>query len=138
MIHYETIDHTADLGIHVTGADVKQLFIRAGFAMFDLIGDAGARQQVKERRTSARGEDWPDLMVAWLRELLYLWAGKALLVKTIHIDAINPFVVAARVGCVAFIAGRHEIRHDIKAATYHGIDVRQTATGWESTIIFDV
>jgi SHS2 domain-containing protein len=138
MVHYETIDHTADLGIHVTGADVKQLFIHAGLAMFDLIGDAGTRQQAKERRISARGADWPDLMVAWLRELLYLWAGKAFLVKAIHIDAIEPFVVVARVGCVAFIAGRHEIRHDIKAATYHRIDVRQTVKGWESTIIFDV
>jgi SHS2 domain-containing protein len=77
-------------------------------------------------------------MVAWLRELLYLWGGKALLVNTIDIETIDPFAVIARAGCVPFMTGRHTVRHDVKAATYHHIDVRKTARGWTSTIIFDV
>jgi SHS2 domain-containing protein len=138
MVHYTTIDHTADLGIHVTGADVKQLFIHAGLALFDMIADASRPENTEERRVSVRGVDWPDLMVAWLRELLYLWAGKSLLVQAIHIEAIDPFIVSGRVGCTPFIPGRHKIRHDVKAVTYHHIDVIQTAVGWESTIILDV
>jgi len=32
----------------------------------------------------------------------------------------------------------HEILKDIKAVTYHGASVEQTAEGWQATIIFDV
>ncbi|MCD4778103.1 MAG: archease [Desulfobacterales bacterium] len=31
---YETIDYTADFGIHVFGADAKDLFANAAFALF--------------------------------------------------------------------------------------------------------
>jgi SHS2 domain-containing protein len=138
MINYTTIDHTADLGIQVFGADIKDLFSNAGLAMCDLIADTNHRHGLKTYRVSAKGHDWPDLMVAWLRELLYLWAGKERLVRTIDIESISPYIVSARVRCIRFDAGRHSIKHDIKAVTYHQIRVDQTRNGWESVIIFDV
>ena len=36
-LNYEIIDHTADLGIVVKGVDVKDVFIRAAYAMTDLM-----------------------------------------------------------------------------------------------------
>jgi SHS2 domain-containing protein len=138
MVQYTTIDHTADLGIRVTGQDVEALFIHAGEAMFDLIADSGVSGKIKSCSVSAKGRDWPDLMVEWLRELLYLWTGKALLMRSLDIEWIEPYAVSGRVDCVSFDPDSHGIQHDIKAVTYHGIDVRHTAKGWESTIIFDV
>ena len=64
MVNYKIIDHTADLGIHVTGPDLRQLFIRAGLAMFDLIADARKLPIVKICRISVSGLDWPDLMAS--------------------------------------------------------------------------
>ena len=48
---YEVIDHTADLGISVKGPDVKDLFVRAAYAMMDLmvkadISEKGTRRKV--------------------------------------------------------------------------------------------
>jgi SHS2 domain-containing protein len=34
--------------------------------------------------------------------------------------------------------GRHEIKTEIKAVTYHGLYLRQTERGWEAQVIFDV
>ena len=138
MIDYVTIDHTADLGIRVSGADIKALFTNAGLAMFDLIAGKIHHEGEKACRVLAKGADWPDLMVAWLRELLYLWNGKEMLVRRIHIDHISPHVVSADVRLFCFDMNRHRIRHEIKAVTYHQIRVDQTTAGWESTIIFDV
>ena len=39
MKKYETIDHTADLGIRVLGRNRRELFVNAAYALFDLITD---------------------------------------------------------------------------------------------------
>jgi SHS2 domain-containing protein len=138
MAYYTTIDHTADMGIRVWGADPGQLFVRAGTAMFDLITDIGNLKKEHRYQISITGLDWPDLMVTWLRELLYLWSGKEMLVQHIDIETIEPFFLSANVNCTHFDPFYHGIKHDIKAVTYHQIEVSQTSKGWTSTIIFDV
>ncbi|MFO7964146.1 MAG: archease [Desulfobacterales bacterium] len=137
MVDYFLLNHTADIGITVFGADLDHLYKNAGYAMFDLIVQANAAGIQDVFKVTAEGEDWPDLMVAWLRELLYLWSGKEQIVNAISI-VTSPYTVSADIRCTPFDASRHSVRHDIKAVTYHRISVEQTAGGWKSTIIFDV
>lgn len=138
MKKYQTIDHTADLGIKVFGSDIKELFNNAGLAMFDLICDIREQNNKETCHISVGGEDWPDLMVAWLRELLYLWSGKELLVHSIVIYSIVPYKISADVICTHFDPGFHAVNHDIKAVTYHKIEVGKTTDGLKANIIFDV
>ncbi len=138
MVHYFIIDHTADLGIQVFGIDPKQLFTHAGLSMFDLITDIQKLTVEDEHLVSVKGEDWPDLMVVWLRELLYMWVGKEMLVKSIDIQSIGEFKVSARVAWARFDPDCHVINREIKAVTYHQIQVTRTSRGWTSTIIFDI
>ncbi len=135
---YRLIDHTADFGLHVFGADIKALFETAAHAMFDIIVDTRTVRGSKDRRISLKGEDWPDLMVNWLRELLYLWTGKALLVEKADIVSISEYRLAAIARVDPFDSSRHDIQEEIKAVTYHQIDVYEGSTEWESKIIFDV
>jgi SHS2 domain-containing protein len=34
--------------------------------------------------------------------------------------------------------GRHELGHEIKAITYHGLKVEQTPDGWLAEVIVDI
>jgi len=135
---YRLIDHTADFGIHVFGTDLKDLFSNAAFAMFDQITIVKDLQPEKELKIHVTGSDWPDLMVNWLRELLYLWTGKELLVKHVDIQTLSEYYLTATLRIDPFKSDRHVITNDIKAVTYHQIQVNQIANGWESRIIFDV
>jgi SHS2 domain-containing protein len=136
---YETIDHTADFGIHVFGADAKDLFANAAFALFDLITDINALKGLNEHEVHITGDDWPDTMVNWLRELLYLWTCKEMLVKTANISYLTEHELTAKVNFDPYDPDRHEIRNEIKAVTYHQIDVKSLPDGrWMSQIIFDV
>ena len=138
LIQYQTIDHTADIGIKVFGSDVSDLFKNAGLAMFDLICEIKDLNKEETYHISADGEDWADLIIAWLRELLYLWSGNELIVNSMDICSIYPYKICANVFCVHFDPGFHAIKHDIKAATYHNIEVKKTPDGWVANIIFDV
>ena len=135
---YETIDHTADLGIRVFGADAKDLFANAAFALFDLITDIDALKGLNEYKVHITGDDWPDTMVNWLRELLYLWTCKEMLVKATDILYLTEHEVTARVNFDLFDPDLHKIKNEIKAVTYHQLQVESTTLGWESKIIFDV
>ena len=70
---YQIIDHTADLGIIVKGADLKDLFIRAAYAMMDLMVEGDIEGKGVRRELTVEAEDVPDLMVRWLGEVLYLF-----------------------------------------------------------------
>ncbi len=135
---YKTIDHTADLGIEVFGSGLADLFENAACAMFDLLTDAGNLQPLCETSVAVTGEDRPDLMANWLRELLYLWTGKSLLVKSTKIISLSEYTLTAYVYYEPFVAGRHIIKTEIKAVTYHQIMVEPEAKSWKARIIFDV
>jgi len=135
---YCLIDHTADFGIHVFGADPKDLFANAAQAMFDQIVAVDTLKGTGKHNLDITGDDWPDLMVNWLRELLYLWTGKEMLIKRVAILSISEHLLLAKVHFDTFDPNRHEIKNEIKAVTYHQIQVESGPAGWESKIIFDV
>jgi SHS2 domain-containing protein len=137
-LKYKLIDHTADLGIHVFGKDAGDLFANAARAMFDQITDIKKLKGVDKHSIRVKGSDWADLMVNWLRELLYFWTVKEKLVKSVDIVSISEAKLSAVITTETFDTARHSIRNEIKAVTYHQINVEYSTTGWEAQVIFDV
>ena len=135
---YNLIDHTADFGIHVFGSDSKELFANAAWAMFDIITEIDQLKGLDSCNIEVSGNDWPDLMVNWLREVLYLWNGRELLVKSFHIISLSENNLSVRVNFDPFNSDRHIIKTEIKAVTYHQIQVNSSPSGWEAMIIFDI
>ena len=135
---YEIIDHTADIGLQVFGADPAELFGNAALALTDTITEHRTVGGTQSLQLSVTGHDWPDLMVNWLRELLYLWSGKDLLVASVDIQQIRAQQLVAVALVEPFRPERHRIRNEIKAVTYHQIDVSEGLTGWKAKIILDV
>ena len=135
---YHIIDHTADLGIIVKGVDENDVFIRAAYAMTDLMvkGDISRKTVIKD--VSLQGEDFPDLMVKWLGEILYLFHGEKLLVHSIKIKSISPITLRSTLTFTSFEPEHHQVIREIKAVTYHQISVDKTEDGWQARVIFDI
>jgi len=81
MPKYTLIDHTADIGIDVVGATLRELFTNAAFALFDIITDLSKVECTAEYNIKISGIDREQLLVNWLTELLYLHDVKNLLFK---------------------------------------------------------
>jgi SHS2 domain-containing protein len=137
-LDYQVIDHTADLGIIVKGPDVKSLFIHAARAMTDLMvkGDISKETVIKD--VLVEGEDFPDLMVRWLGEILYLFDGENLIVNSIKIKSISPTKLKSILTLTSFEPEHHQVIREIKAVTYHQISVDKTKDGWQAKVIFDI
>jgi SHS2 domain-containing protein len=135
---YQLIDHTADFGIRVFGSDSRELFGNAAGALFDMLTETAAVTGNHSCRITVSGDDWSDLMINWLREVLYLWNGKERLVKSVQILSLSEKKISANIYFDTYTPNRHIIKTEIKAVTYHQAYVKRTPFGWEAGIIFDV
>ncbi|MFB3925781.1 MAG: archease [Syntrophales bacterium] len=138
MKFYKIIDHTADMRIEVSGRSEKELFANAAAAIFDLLCDP---EQVKVRMTRTlivAGMDRVDLLINFLREVLYLFNGENLLIKKFSVTILNGNSITAEARGEPFDPGRHAIKMEIKAVTYHQAEIKKTREGWRARVIFDV
>ena len=138
MSAYRLIDHTADCGIEVEAQDAPALFAATARAMFELLATAPGPSDGLVCALDITGTDWTDLMINWLRELLYLFNGQQRVVREIRITALDPQRIAARLTCDRLDLQRHEIGHEIKAVTYHQASVTADRDRWKARIIFDM
>lgn len=136
---FEILDHTADLGILVSGEDLKRLFQNAAHAMTRVMLDHKSEQPDSTRELSVEGTDLADLMVRWLGEILFLFEVDNVVVTRTKIISISANRVVAQIETAPFSLSRHEVLTEIKAVTYHQIQVKQEKMGrWNARIIFDL
>jgi SHS2 domain-containing protein len=138
MKRFKVLDHTADIGLIVYGEDLKALFENAGEAFFHLVTDLRKVRSRTERRIEIQGEILERLMVDWLTELLYLHDVENLLFKKFKVESIGKAGLKAMVKGEPFQEGVHVIKTEVKAVTYHRIEVRKENGGWRAQIIFDL
>ena len=136
---YRIFDHTADLGVEVTGATLEELYAGAAFALFDLLTELPAVRAGRSREFDVLGENPADLLVNFLREILYAWNGEGFLMKSCFVRQVTPKRLKAVLRGEAFDPSRHRILKEIKAVTYHQASVLQTPEGgWVARVVFDV
>jgi SHS2 domain-containing protein len=137
-LEYQIIDHTADLGIVVKAHSLKNLFINSAKVMIDLIIQGDVKGKTEVREILIEGRDYPDLMVRWLGEILYLFYGENILVSSIEIKSLSRNRIKSRIEFVEFDSEYYEILREIKAVTYHRISVEKIDDTWKAMVIFDV
>jgi SHS2 domain-containing protein len=136
--NYRVFDHTADLGIEVSGQTPEALFDHAALALFDLMVDAAGIPSTQCRNLVIEGSDRADLFVNFLREILYLFNGDGYVLTACRVSSIDEGRLTAEIRCGQYDARKHRVKKEIKAVTYHQAAVRKTAQGWQGRVIFDV
>ena len=136
-LDYTFLDHTADLGIIVRGEDLKNLFETAARALMHLMIGGESQAKPMDMNITVSGQDLPDLLVRWLGEILYLFEGEDLVVTFIHIGFLSLTRLDAALKTVPFDPTTHKIHNEIKAVTYHQVQVIEKGSGWEAQVIFD-
>lgn len=137
---YEVVDHTADVGIRVRGESLAQLFEHAAEGLFDImIETKRGFVPATQVPVSLEAPAVDQLMVRWLSELLFLFETRRLVFSRFVIDEISPTRVEAVAFGTPYDSTRHHQKLEIKAVTYHHIQVQQQGDGlWEAQVIFDI
>lgn len=137
-IHFEVVDHTADIGIVVYGASLEALIAAAAEGMTGLMTDISLISNRLEKRIELQEADGEALLVAMLNELLYQFEVERLLFSSFDVKIKEGNRLTADCRGEKFDPGRHQIKREIKAATYHNLKIIKEKDGYSARIIFDI
>ncbi|NQU03231.1 MAG: archease [Syntrophaceae bacterium] len=135
---YTVFDHTADLGVEIYGRDEKELFSNAAHAIFDIMTDINAVYTKVERDIHVEGSGLEDLLVNFLREILYLFNGEGLSLHNFLVSEMDSYHIKGTIRGEFFDPNRHRLNMEVKAVTYHRTEVKKGSHGWTALVIFDV
>jgi len=140
-VPFEPIDHTADLGLAISGGSLDELFTDAVRGFYDSMIDITAISTGYRRQITVDAEALDLLLLALLDELLFLFDADELLLPhgTVAVTATDTgFTARADLEGELFHRDRHPQRVQIKAVTYHCLEVEQTGEGWRAQVVFDI
>jgi SHS2 domain-containing protein len=138
---YRFFDHTADIGVEVYGHDAASLFANAGEALCDALLETQpgrAPEHVRDTVIQVQGADWADLMINWLKELLYLFNERQQVLVNTRIESLSEHALVAVAATRDFQPGRDRAGQEIKAVTYHQIQAGPEGNRWRARVILDV
>ena len=130
---YEEIEHTADLELHVWASDMAGLLEQAARGMYSLTETSIAGLPREKRTVIIPITGREIVIVDFLEELLFFMENGGIGFDKFQISKQGERWIIYLEG-----APIHECAKEIKAVTFHGIDVRETDSGLEVNIVFDV
>ncbi|MCP4143132.1 MAG: archease [Chloroflexi bacterium] len=131
---YKEISHTADWSIHVWAEDIQGLLTESARGMWMLTSADPADGPRAERELSLEAYDAESLLVAFLEELLYLSESEKLLFDDFSALSVEGRKLSGIIGGGPL----RSIEKEIKAVTFHNLDIRESKGGLEVEIVFDV
>ncbi|MFH1789118.1 MAG: archease [Candidatus Altiarchaeota archaeon] len=135
---FEFLEHTADLKFRAYGASFGDALINAAYALKSaFVGDQVVGLTV-EKKFTVSGLTVEEMVHDFLSELIFLFetehyvAGQV----SVAVDAAFNLVAECRGGVLDF--SRHRVETEVKACTYHDMQVKQEKDGWVIQVVCDI
>jgi SHS2 domain-containing protein len=142
---YKPVEHTADLGIKAWGQNQRELLEEAALGMVSQVYNPDTVGETEVRTLDLEAEAMDELLLRWLREILYFMENESLLFKRFQIETDNfsnkdekTLQIRASLHGEKRDPTRHDICKEIKAVTRHGLYAKKVGPWWEANVLFDV
>ena len=137
---FREIDHSGDIGIEARGDSLAELVENVSRGLFGLMCHGKVGGEVT-RRLSVTSASREDLIVDWLSDIIAAASASGEVYGDIKVEIVGE----GPEGCslTGVLRGErvtpgHDLRFDVKAATYHGLELREDARGIGVRVIFDL
>jgi len=136
---YEAVEHTADLAIRAWAPDLRGLVEQAARGMLDVMLDLDAAPPARgHREVVGEGPEPEELLVDCLREILALLQVEGMVPVSVEVSQVREGRAHCRVGVAPMEEARDALAREIKAVTYHGLEIARREGRLEVTVVFDV
>jgi len=141
-LRYRLLPHMTDAFVEVQAPTLAGVFEEAAFAMFDVMTDPIAIERSFVDQFEVTSHDEISLFHDWLEQLLLEFDLDGKVYSVFHVEKIYPqnenLCLAAKAQGGLFERGRHPAKVEIKAVTYHRMEVRATPEGYVARYILDL
>ena len=140
MKRFEYFDVTADIGFTAYGNTLNEAFENAGLAIFNIISDTSRIDSNIAKSFEITSEDEVSLLYDYLEELLFYHEIDFMLFSDFRVNISNSdegYNLKATIKGETIDWDKHERKSEIKAITFHMMDVKKTEH-YELRVIVDL
>lgn len=123
---YEYFQTTADMGFNAYGKNLNVAFENAALAMFNIITDTHNVEPKSEITFEITSEDEVSLLYDYLEELLFHHEIDFMLFSKFNVEIDDNLHLKASISGEEINWDRHERKTEIKAITFHKMQVKKT------------
>jgi SHS2 domain-containing protein len=134
---YQFEPHTGEVRVRVEGTDLSELFEEAGHALAELM--LGEEQptplsEEPEEHVTLEAADTEALLVDWLNELISRADASKRVYTHFTVELLSERELRARIRGITPTV----LKTAVKAATFHGLEIREHEDGFTATVVLDV
>lgn len=132
---WQLIDHTADTGVRIHANTLEGLFATAVDATTQLMfGKICGAKTAANKKIKLKGQDDADLLVRFINEIIYIADVEKRPVVRANIQSLESHSIRATLE----LGDATPLKQQLKAATYHQLQLEHEGGEWSVQIIFDV
>ena len=135
---YKVIRRSTELSIRLSGDSRTRILADAGFALLDLLVDLSSVEIRESITLEVEGVDNDDLLVNWMRELLYEYETSGYMLKEFDIQEAGEFLVRVEARGEKFDPDRHEEREAIGAVAERVSHLGKMGSLWTAQVSFEL
>lgn len=130
----------ADAAFEAGGSTLEELFRDSATAAFEVMADTKTVKPLLTREIMLENEAVDGLLIDWLSELVFLKDAESLLfsVFDVNIRKNDVYVLKGVAKGEKIDRDKHNLRSDVKAVTYHLLEVKKSEDKWVARVVLDI
>jgi len=140
MKKFEFLDiTTADAAFVAYGKNLNELFANAALAMFEVMVNTKQIKPKVMKKIEIETNDLQSLLFEWLNKLLIFYGSDNLAFSKfdVKIDE-KKFKLEAKCFGESIDPKKHEVKTEVKACTYHKMEIKKINKEWRAQVIVDI
>jgi SHS2 domain-containing protein len=106
--------------------------------MFDIIADLDGLKKSVSIDIDLKAATNEELLISWLDELLFNFYTKGIIFFSFDVINLGSGELIAKADGRHIGENKNRLKTEIKAATYHDLNIRESDGGYSVEIVFDV
>ena len=130
----------ADVAFTAEAESLRALLETCGEATFAVMTDTKQVRMVDRHQITVQADTLEDLLFDWLSELIFLKDTEEFVAGRFRVRCPDkpPFHLQALVEGEPIDRRRHSMNVDVKAVTYHEMDIHNEGDRWHARVVLDV
>lgn len=135
---FELRDHTADIAVYAWADSVQGLFEAAAEGLYATIGELQSETTGGRERIRVEANDLESLLHDFLDELLYRFEMREQRLAGFSFGRLDDKVLDADAAVSRVDVRASMLDREVKAVTYHDLNIVESGGRYEVTVILDI
>ncbi|MCP4580237.1 MAG: archease [candidate division Zixibacteria bacterium] len=117
---------------------LEKLFETCGLATFEAMTDVSRVEAIVEIHFDVSAESLEELLYAFLAELIYVKDVDSVFISKYDISLQENYDLSCKAWGEIIDSEKHNLRTDVKAVTYHKLEIKKSNGGYSAHVILDL